>query len=119
MPAPLPRSGTELTRAAVSPRLNNATAGASTSGYFSTRSPGELTSDVLGTFYSRRNLTPRCLALHVLACDFLAASFRRRWYSTSAKARSRFNSGSPNAASSSRTVRSKVSSGVFSEPLPR
>jgi len=49
VPAPLPRSGTELTRAAVSPRLNNATAGAGTSGYSSTRSPGELTLDVLGT----------------------------------------------------------------------
>jgi hypothetical protein len=30
-------------------------------------------------FYSRRNLTPRCLARHVLACDFLAALFRRTW----------------------------------------
>jgi hypothetical protein len=30
-------------------------------------------------FYSRRNLTPRCLARHVLACDLLATSFRRRW----------------------------------------
>ncbi len=28
-------------------------------------------------FYSRRNLTPRCLARHVLVCDFLATSFRR------------------------------------------
>jgi len=30
-------------------------------------------------FYSRRNLTPRCLARHVFACDLLAASFRRTW----------------------------------------
>ncbi len=28
-------------------------------------------------FYSRRNLRPRCLARQVLACDFLATSFRR------------------------------------------
>ena len=31
------------------------------------------------SFYSRRNLTPRCLARHVLACDFFAALFRRTW----------------------------------------
>ena len=30
-------------------------------------------------FYSRRNLTPRCLARQVLACDFRAVSFRRTW----------------------------------------
>jgi hypothetical protein len=30
-------------------------------------------------FYSRRNLTPRCLARHVLACDFWATLFRRTW----------------------------------------
>jgi hypothetical protein len=30
-----------------------------------------------GYFYSRRNLTPRCLALQVLECDFRATSFRR------------------------------------------
>jgi hypothetical protein len=30
-------------------------------------------------FYSRRNLTPRCLARHVLACDFRATSLRRTW----------------------------------------
>jgi hypothetical protein len=30
-------------------------------------------------FYSRRNLTPGCLARQVLACDLRATSFRRRW----------------------------------------
>jgi hypothetical protein len=30
-------------------------------------------------FYSRRNLTPRCLARHVLACDFLATLLRFTW----------------------------------------
>ncbi len=39
----------------------------------------ERTSDSGHYFYSRRNLTPRCLARHVLACDFLATSFRRTW----------------------------------------
>src|SRR5262249_36566809 len=30
-------------------------------------------------FYSRRNLTPLCLARQVLACDLRATSFRRTW----------------------------------------
>ena len=34
---------------------------------------------VYNYFYSRRNLTPRCLACHVLACDFRATSFRPTW----------------------------------------
>ena len=59
------------------------------------------------SFYSRRNLTPRCLARQVLACDLRATSFRRTWYSTSAAARVSLSSGSPSAASISRTVRSR------------
>src|SRR5262249_542241 len=63
-------------------------------------------------FYSRRNLTPRCLARQVLACDLRATSFRRTWSSTNAIARTSFNSGSSSAASRNRTVRSRVSSGT-------
>ena len=68
----------------------------------------------LNYFYSGRSLTLLCRAHQALVWDRRATSLRWIWYSTSNSASFSDNPGTSIARWSNRTVRSSVSSGVFS-----